>query len=149
MHRKQHCRIASQISAITEFELDSVKSYNNMTFPTVDKKPGDTTQQIINKCWMSKLAEKPRWHFRLSINEYPGGITRNYSANHVNANLTCLILAHEWITSITVTPEWARWRLKSPASPLFTQSFIQVQIKENIKAPRHWPLCGEFTSDCQ
>ena len=20
-----------------------------------------------------------------------------------------------------------------------------VQIKENIKAPRHWPLCGEFT----
>ena len=23
--------------------------------------------------------------------------------------------------------------------------FIQTQIKENIKAPRHWPLCGEFT----
>ena len=21
------------------------------------------------------------------------------------------------------------------------------QIKENIKAPRHWPLCGEFTGD--
>ena len=25
--------------------------------------------------------------------------------------------------------------------------FIQVQMKENIKAPRHWPLCGEFTGD--
>ena len=24
-------------------------------------------------------------------------------------------------------------------------TFIQTQIKENIKAPRHWPLCGEFT----
>ena len=24
---------------------------------------------------------------------------------------------------------------------------IQVQIKENTKAPRHWPLCGEFTDD--
>ena len=24
-------------------------------------------------------------------------------------------------------------------------AFIQAQIKENIKAPRHWPLCGEFT----
>ena len=35
---------------------------------------------------------------------------------------------------------WVRWRLKSPASPLFTQTFIQAQIKENIKAPRHWPL---------
>ena len=49
------------------------------------------------------------------------------------------------ITNITVTSLWARWRLKSPASALFTQLFIQMQIKENIKAPRHWPLCGEFT----
>ena len=47
--------------------------------------------------------------------------------------------------TITMTSEWPRWRLKSPASRLFTQSFIQAYIKENIKAPRHWPLCGEFT----
>ena len=40
-----------------------------------------------------------------------------------------------------------RWRLKSPASRLFTQPFIQAQIKENIKAPRHWPLWGESTVD--
>ena len=38
---------------------------------------------------------------------------------------------------VTVTSKWAWWRLKSPASQLFTQSFIQAQIKENIKAPRH------------
>ena len=30
---------------------------------------------------------------------------------------------------------------------LFTQPFIQAQIKESIKAPRHWPLYGEFTGD--
>ena len=48
---------------------------------------------------------------------------------------------------ITMTPLWARWRLKSPASRLFAQPFIQAQIKENIKAPRHWPLCAEFTGD--
>ena len=47
----------------------------------------------------------------------------------------------------TVTSQWARWRFKSPASWLFAQPFIQVQIKENIKAPRHWPLRGEFTGD--
>ena len=29
----------------------------------------------------------------------------------------------------------------------FTQPFIETQLKENIKAPRHWPLCGEFTGD--
>ena len=40
-----------------------------------------------------------------------------------------------------------RWCLISPTSPLLTQPFIQVQIKENIKALRHWPLCGEFTGD--
>ena len=28
---------------------------------------------------------------------------------------------------------------------LFTQPFIQTQIKENTKAPRHWPFYGEFT----
>ena len=34
--------------------------------------------------------------------------------------------------------------LRSPASRLFTQPFIQKQIKQNTKAPPHWPLCGEF-----
>ena len=24
---------------------------------------------------------------------------------------------------------------------------VQAQIKENIKAPCHWPLCGEFTGE--
>ena len=50
-------------------------------------------------------------------------------------------------SNITVTSQWARWCLKSSASPLFTQTLIQAQIKENIKVPRHWPSCGEFTGD--
>ena len=37
--------------------------------------------------------------------------------------------------------------IKSPASPLFTQPFIQAQIKERMKVVRHWPLCREFTVD--
>ena len=53
---------------------------------------------------------------------------------------------HSWPTIIiTVTSWWAWWRFESPASRLFSQPFIQAQIKENIKAPRHWPLWGEFT----
>ena len=31
------------------------------------------------------------------------------------------------------------------ASRLFAYPFVQAHIKENIKAPRHWPLWGEFT----
>ena len=34
-----------------------------------------------------------------------------------------------------------------PASWWFAQPFRQTQIKENTKAPRHWPLWGEFTGD--
>ena len=36
---------------------------------------------------------------------------------------------------------------QTPASRLLTQSIFQTQIKENIKALRRWPLCGEFTAD--
>ena len=32
---------------------------------------------------------------------------------------------------------------------IFTQPFVQAQVKENIKAPRHWPLWGEFTGPAQ
>ena len=53
--------------------------------------------------------------------------------------------SHITSRDITMTSQWVGWRLNSPASPLFTQPFIRAQIKENIKAPRHWPLCGEFT----
>ena len=48
---------------------------------------------------------------------------------------------------ITVKSQWAPWRLKSPASWLFAQPFVQAHIKENFKAQRHWPLWGEFTGD--
>ena len=51
------------------------------------------------------------------------------------------------VNDITMTSWWARWCLKSPASRLFTQLFVLTQIKENIKAPRHWPLWAEFTGD--
>ena len=54
---------------------------------------------------------------------------------------------HDIICFSTMTSQWPPWRLKSPASRLFTQLFIRAHIKENIKAPRHWPLCGEFIVD--
>ena len=30
---------------------------------------------------------------------------------------------------------------------IVSQPITETQIKENFKAPRHWPLCGEFTGD--
>ena len=37
-------------------------------------------------------------------------------------------------------------RLKSPASRLFAQPFVQAHMKGNIKPPLYWPLLGESTS---
>ena len=48
---------------------------------------------------------------------------------------------------IILTSKWARCHLKSRALRLFTQPFIQGADQRKIKAPRHWPFCGEFTGD--
>ena len=48
-------------------------------------------------------------------------------------------IAYQW-------PILQTW-IKSPASRLFTQPCDQMPIKENIKAPRHWPLWCEFTGE--
>ena len=42
---------------------------------------------------------------------------------------------------ITVTSQWARWRLKSPPSRVFIQPFIQAQIKKKSKL-RVTDLCA-------
>ena len=58
-------------------------------------------------------------------------------ANALELRLSCTnpSVLYEYNTELHTTP--LQW--------LFTRSFIEAQIKENIKAPRHWPLCGEFT----
>ena len=47
------------------------------------------------------------------------------------------VLPQTIVCIITMTSKWAWWSLKSPALRFFTQPFIQTQIKDNIKAPRH------------
>ena len=54
----------------------------------------------------------------------------------------------EWtpLCFITVASEWARWRLKSPASRLLIQAFIEAQIKESsaslafVRGIHRWPV---------
>ena len=38
--------------------------------------------------------------------------------------------------------QWHHNECDGVLNHLPTQPFIQTQVKENIKAPRHWPLCG-------
>ena len=37
--------------------------------------------------------------------------------------------------------------MSAVASQITSISIVCSTVKENIKAPRHWPLCGEFTDD--
>ena len=60
----------------------------------------------------------------------------------INIPGKCQVGSH---LNITMTSQWVRWCLKPLASRWIAQPFVQAQIKENIKALRHWPLCGEFT----
>ena len=94
-----------------------------------------------------------------NMEEQAGGYRWESSGGiHVVVMLVCMALKWsfqkgEFITAdrtkqfITMTSKWAQLHLKSPALQLFTQPLIQVQIKGNIKAPCHWPLCREFTGD--
>ena len=101
--------------------------------------------------WTQKLAVK---HFKREIN----------SCHRASLCLVCRINSYAEIPTTNVTSAdylgvvyynrilllcitVARWHLKSPASRLFTGPFTQGQIKENIKAPRQWPLWGEFIGD--
>ena len=59
---------------------------------------------------------------------------------------------------ITVTSWWKRYRLKSPALPMFTQPFIQADKKSNLRvtglcvgihrwpviSPHKWPVTGKM-----
>ena len=65
----------------------------------------------------------------------------------LNRYPTCIlsfnqITEFDILVNITLTSLWARWRLGSPASRLFTQAFIQAHINENVKAPCHWSFCS-------
>ena len=64
----------------------------------------------------------------------------NQSQTQRSVGLTYVTVPLSTPGIITMTSKWARLRLKSPASRLFTQPFIQTEMKEKIKAPRHWPL---------
>ena len=70
-----------------------------------------------------------------------------FTLHFVHYGLNCRMTLFVW--DINTTEHYndvimRNWRLKSG---LFTQPFIQAQIKWNIKAPHHWPLWGEFIDD--
>ena len=58
---------------------------------------------------------------------------------------------HEWfeceLFHIMTTLQWARWRLKSPASRLFTQLFSSGADQRKHQSSASWPSWWDFTGD--
>ena len=109
--------------------------------------------EMHTKCYVSKIA----WHEKVlpEMTNFVSGSLKVKTA--VRDGLHCescrdcngharLHFKHVSL-HITGTSQWAQWRLKSTASRLFAQPFVQVRLKENIRVPRHWPWWGEFTDD--
>ena len=68
---------------------------------------------------------------------------------------------HLFSASVRILQIWSQfmitslqWRHGTMASQITSltivySTVIQAEIKENIKAPRHWPLRGEFTGNAE
>ena len=61
-----------------------------------------------------------------------------------------LYLAYFWLfslRSVTFSSQWRHNERDGVSNRQPHECLFKAQIKENIKAPRHWPLWGEFTGD--
>ena len=77
--------------------------------------------------WWFETLSRPLWrHCNVSLNEL------NFKVPHIYAPVSEIHRLAS-VHCITMTLWWARWRLKSPASRLCTQPFVQAQNKESIK----------------
>ena len=107
------------------------------------RRPGDKPLSETMMVWLltHMCVTRPQWVNVFQENAHENSVCKMTNwcwPEHVNVILGL---------NSTVTSPWMRWRLKSPALRVLTQPFIQAQIKENIKAPCHWPLCWKFTGD--
>ena len=109
----------------------------NLTIATVPAKQpwwiwiNTSCEFIMNDCITTtkQSTTKPCAYF-LGYTVYEEWYKSTESCQEDQNKTTCTI--------ITVTSYSMQWHLKSPASRLFTQTFVEAQIKENITAPCYW-----------
>ena len=88
------------------------------------------TDRTIYATWLSKCFQYSsivRTDSQGPLNFFCDGLVTFQSPSHYNDVIMGAMVSQ--ITSLTIVYS------------------IQTQIKENTKAPRRWPLCGEFTGD--
>ena len=95
-----------------------------------------TRQQKVNNSFRTSFSDIFLIYLFMG---HSSGCGWNSSAGVLKQNVLLLILC-VWDNNRNITVTC----LKSPATLLFVQSFVQSYIKENIKAPCHWPFVREM-----
>ena len=117
-------------------------SHHCITGPLWMESPSQWAMNAVHSCFLWCFLVKA---FNQTV-EVPMILEAMALGRHRKDQAHPVKICNDFYKSITVTSWWARWRLKSSASRLFTPPFIQAQTKENIKYLRHWPLWGKFTA---
>ena len=84
--------------------------------------------EIHTTCW--RVSAISRWHTETNIK---GACVPHIFISSCHTRITLCVIVCRWWPShfITLTSWWARRRLKSPASLLFAEPFVQAQINKN------------------
>ena len=106
--------------------------YPSLTEQTPPKNESKYKEFLWRKLIWSHLQNIIRFSGLTQYGQYHGcewAVDKGIGAPRYNAGIMSAMASQ--ITNLTIVC-WA---------------FIKAQLKENIKAPRHWPLCGEFTGN--
>ena len=104
--------------------------------------------QIVLKIWTKRSNDAAVLHVNFKMIWQRNKSTNWTNEISRNLSLGCISDGRPILQSpITITSLWGRWRLKSPASRLFAQSFIQAQIKQKHQSSASLAFVGELTGD--
>ena len=101
---------------------------------------GNRTYSVIFNCTPAPWLDHACPNFRCGLAELP------LEAKIITFQ-GCILYIHVYLIYPCLNHGLPLLVKVAPASPLFTQLFIQTHIKQNIKALRHWSLCREFIGE--
>ena len=140
----QQIRIGSDICFVPNRRQAIIWTKDGLVYPRKYASPC-LNESDIELRWLWSLGPKHHgyWNINFLADAVYGLILPNVRLYYSRwpLRIPCIMLwIHPGYASDETRCRWTHY--KSPASRLFCQPFVYVHMKENIKAPRHWSLCG-------
>ena len=104
-------------------------------------------------CWIGPY-EDSDFMYDVNKNNFPKGVFNILLVSNIQLCKQSIARSFIWLNHPRYFHVTLKWRhhecdyvLSHQPHDCLLNRLFKVQIKENIKTPRHWPLCGEFTGD--